>query len=223
LWQQYGAATAQVVVTSLNLPDRSIQWSDDWSQPHERFRRDPVDSSGPQISVIGSAMEEGHVLPNGTKTSMRRDNDIVVLAPGYPAPALMLSLSKHQCIFHTGKDLDPRMPPPGADSDDVAVTENCPDPLYPGSSISLTWTFSRTSGLPKSVELPMWSQMYYLVRPETVTYQQFMLLQGCLVPAALTIRRVTGVTEVLTVNHNHLLSSLPEQTFQTALSPGVSQ
>jgi len=214
-WQEVGGATAQAVITPKNTPAHTVNWSDDWSKGRVRFRRDAAASEPHPSSLIGSDASQVHMVPNGGLESIRHDNGIAVLALSYPAPALILSLSsKYACTFHLGKTANPRVVPVNPDPDEVTVTEQCPDPFYPGGAAILTWVFSKGSGAPKAIEIPVWGQTHQLIRTQTVSYVAFQEVQGKLVPSQLQIRRVAGRVDQLTISNTIFVQSISDKTFQ---------
>jgi hypothetical protein len=215
-WRQVGGATADVAVTSKDLPVRNVTWSDDWSAGRARFRRDSAASESTKASMIGSDAGQMHLMPDGKVKAIQRDHGITVLAVGYPAPALILSLSpKYACTFHLGKPIDPRVPLADSDPNEVTVTELCPDSSYPEGEATLTWVFSKTSGLPLSVELPVWGQMYHIVHTQTVSYIAFQTVSGLPVASQLQIRRVSGAIDQLTISNTAFVQGISDKTFQS--------
>jgi hypothetical protein len=216
VWQEVGGATAHAVITPKYTPVRAVTWSDDWSKGRVRFRRDSAANESSKSSLIGSDASQVHLTPNGKNEFIPHDNGIAVLALSYPAPALILSLSKYQCTFHLGKTANRRIVPKDEDPSEVTVTERCPDPFYPGGAAILTWVFSKGSRTPKSVELPIWGISNHLIRTQTVSYIAFQNVQGRLVPSQLEIRRVTGAVDQLSVSDTVFVQSISDQTFKTS-------
>jgi hypothetical protein len=215
-WRQAGGATAQAVITSKNdLPAHTVNWSDDWAKGRVRFRRDSAASEPSKSSLISSETSQVHLMPNGKIGPIQRDNGIAVLAIGYPAPALILSLSpKYLCTFHLGKPVNPRMPSVDSDPDEVAVTERCPEVFYPGGAAVLTWVFSKANGMPTSVELPIWMQTHHAIRTQTISYLAFQTVDNLLVPSQLQIRRVSGAVDQLTISKTAFVQGISDETFK---------
>jgi hypothetical protein len=216
-WKQAGGATAQAVITPKDLPARTVDWSDDWSKGRLRFRRDSAASEPSKSSLISSETSQVHLLPNGKIEPIQRDNGIVVLAIGYPAPALILSQSsKYACTFHLGRPANPRMPIVDPNPDEVTVTERCPEPFYPKGLAILTWVFSAKSDKPASVELPTWGQMQHTIHTQTVSYAAFQTVDGLLVPSELKIQRASGAVDVLTISKTAFVQGIADETFQSS-------
>jgi hypothetical protein len=216
VWLRVGGATAQAVITSKTLPARTVNWSDDWSKGRIRFRRDSAAGEQRPSSLIGSDALQVYLKANGKAEPIQHDNGVAVLALGYPAPALILSLSpKYACTFHLGKPINPRIPLAASDPDEVTVTERCPDPFYSGGEAILTWVFSQRSGKPISVELPVWAQMHRIIRTQSVSYIAFQTVNGLLVPTQLQILRVTGAVDQLTTSNTAFVQGISDETFQS--------
>jgi hypothetical protein len=214
-WLEVGGATAQAVIAPKDLPARKVNWSDDWSKGRVRFRRDSAASAPSQSSLIGSDASQVHMMPNGNAQPTQHDSGIVVLALGYPAPALILSSSTYACTFHLGQPINPRAVPVDPDPNEIPITETCPDQFYPGGAARLIWIFSKTTGMPNAVELPVWGQTHLLIRNETVKYVAFSNVQGRLVPSELKIIRVGGSIDQLALSNVTFVESIPDRTFQS--------
>jgi hypothetical protein len=215
LWQQVGGVTAQATVSSPGTAPYQINWTDDWSTGSIRFRRDLVANGANSLSLIGTDAFQVRLFPGGNTVSLRHDNGIVALAEGYPAAALVLSLSpQYSCTFQLGNPSDPNIGPASTDADGVIVTELCPDRLYPNGRATLVWDFSKSDATPISVKLPIWGQMNYLLRTQTVSFTAFQNVDGRITPSQLQIRRVSSEIDQLTISGPTFVQSIPGATFQ---------
>lgn len=219
-WQQAGGATATVVISPTGFSSRTLKWTDDWSTGRVRFRRDKTETGATPSSMIGTDKEQILVLSNGKTVPLRQGNGIAVLALSYPAAALLLSQSpKYNCSFHNGKTENLRVPIDSDSIDKVVLTERCPDPSYPDGTATLIWTFSKTTGMPQSVETPIWGQTRFLLRTEAVSFVAYQTVDGLVVPSEVTIRRVSGSVDQLTISKTTFVQSVPDTAFQAANRP----
>jgi hypothetical protein len=214
-WQQVGGATAEASISTPNVPVRTVNWTDDWSNGRVRLRRDANVGEPSQSSLVSSDTLRVHVLPNGKTENLHHDNGIATLALDEPAPALILSLSsKYACSFHPSKRHDPRIAPGQEDPDGVTITERCPDPFYPGGAAILTWVFSLESCMPKSVEAPVWDLLDQVILTQHIDFIVFQNVDGRLVPSQLRVRRPSGTVDQLAISKIAFVLSIPNQTFQ---------
>jgi hypothetical protein len=213
LWQQVGGAAAQAVTVSQTSPTRTVNWSDDWSTGRVRFRRDSADSETSTSSLIGTDASQVHVRKSGVSEPILHDNGVVVLAEGYPAAALILSLGKYGCSFHLGHPINPRVPLANDDPEIIAITERCPDPFYPQGAANLYWVFSQSKGLPVSVDLPVQGNTHHIVMSQKVDFFTFQEVQGLLVPQQLQIKRASGWVDQITVSKIAFVSGFPSAAF----------
>jgi hypothetical protein len=200
------------VITPQGLPARTVDWTDDWSTGRIRFRRETAPGT-PSTSLIGTDTGEARVTPKGTIELLLHNNGVAVSATNYPAVALIVSLSKYQCTFHLGQPANPRLPLADPNPDSAAVTEMCPDPYYPQGMAQLVWTFSTSSGLPKSVQLPVWGNTHHIVLSETLTYAGFQNAHGLVTPSQLRIARSNGRIDTLTISDPAFSVAIPDSTF----------
>lgn len=214
-WQAVGAGTAEVSISSPGIPAQNVHWADDWTLGYLRSRRDST-KEGDQTAVITSKNDRTRRLADGTIQSIPRENDIVVLAIGYPATALMATRSRPNCSFHLQAASPPNAFDLGSTKDGQTVTSECIDPLMPKGKATLTWIFSKTSGLPQQVRIPIHALRHNTLLYETVRYTSFANTQGLLTPSKLTIVRPSGIADLLTIDNLTLTSAIPDSTFQVS-------
>lgn len=211
-WQRVGAATAEATVASQNGTTRTVNWTNDWSTGRIRFRRDAAPGTS-SATLVGTDSGDVHVKASGSTEPLLHNNGVAVSAINYPAVALIVSLTKYQCSFHLGQAVNPRLPLADPDPDEVAVTETCPDPYYPQGFAQLVWVFSKSSSLPKSVQVPIWGNTHHIVLSETVTYVAFQNTHGLVAPSQLHIARPNGRIDTLTISDTNFLQAIPDSTF----------
>lgn len=209
-WESVGAATAQLEVSSKGLPTRHVNWSDDWSSGYDRTRRDAADQSQSQATVATRTSRTLR-LPNGTLKQLPTTNDIAVLAVGYPAVALSLSLLRADCAISTGQGVPT---PSGAGvTDQVIVIVRCTGAPYPGHRTELTWTFSSTTGLPLQVLIPIGPVTVIHPLKEQVEFTSFQSNHGLLSSSEITKTMPDGHVDHIHLTLTTFSSSLSDQTF----------
>lgn len=140
--QQFGGATTQVTISSPKKTPYTVNWTDDWSSGHVRFRRDRPGSNESAISLVGSDSGVVRVTPAAKSVPFRTGTGIVALAMSYPGVALVLSLSpQYACTFHTGDISGPNFGPKDTSAGAVLITELCHDNLYPHDHAPIVWKF----------------------------------------------------------------------------------
>jgi hypothetical protein len=214
-WQAVGAGTAEASISSPGVPTQNVQWADDWSLGYVRSRRNST-KVGDQTAMITSKNDRTRRLANGTTQTLPRENDIVVLAIGYPAAALMATRGRPDCSFRLGAVSPANPSDPGSTSDEQTVTSECIDPLMPKGRATLTWVFSKASGLPQQVRIPIHALLQNTILYETVRFTTFANTQGLLTPSKLTIVRPSGIADSLTIDNLTLTSAIPDSTFQVS-------
>jgi hypothetical protein len=210
-WSVVGAATAKMQSSNKDLPTQHVNWSDDWSSGYNRYRRDSTDQSSSVQATVATQTTGMLRLPNGTLKQIPIGNDIAVLAVGYPAVALALSLHRADCSITSRQYL----PLTGGviTSDRVVILERCTGMPYPGYPTELTWTFSTTTGLPLHVLIPFQAVPGGRQLMKRVEYTTFQSNHGLLSPSALSITKPNGRVDDVLLTSTTLLPSLPNQTF----------
>jgi len=215
-WRSFGAATVNAQITPERGPERHVAWSDDWSTGRVRFRRDAVDVQAKHAYIVGSDETQIHKKPDGTPEQLKQDHGIAVLALGYPAPALILSTLKYHCVFHFDQKSGPEVNQAPADTNTIVIAERCPHPVSSAGAATIMWTFSKSTGLPTQVVLPIQGLKTNVIRSQTVIYNTFRSVQGALTPLSLSIRRVSGSVDKVTFDSPVFLDGLSDQTFTTS-------
>jgi hypothetical protein len=212
-WQAVGAGTAEVSISSPGAPAQTVEWADDWSLGYVRSRRSSA-KAGDQATMITSKNDRTWRLGDGKVQMLPRENDIVVLAIGYPAAALMAARSRPNCSFRLGAKSPADPADLGSIPDEQSLTSECIDPLMPKGRVTLTWVFSKTSGLPQRVRIPIHALLHNTTLYETVRYTAFASTQGLLTPSKLIIVRPSGMADTLTIDNLALASTIPDSTFR---------
>ncbi len=210
-WQNIGAASASVTES---LPDGKsvvVQWADDWHSDHVLWRRDASGPTGQPITRI--ADQSSHTRTADGKTrSLPREEDIAVLAVGYPAAALMLSLRRNDCAL----SIVPTHPNAGTDnspdSNGPVVAEDCHAPEFP-STVRILWQFSPATGLPTRVRLPIRDSLHNVIVYQIVQFKAFSQQGRLVVPSSVTTGLSGGRIETLAISNWAFTSSLPLSTF----------
>jgi hypothetical protein len=207
-WASVGAATseAEIAVGSTTI-SRQAEWSDDWSSGHGQFLRSARDSVG-NAKAVGKAGSRTLKSADGHVKSVPLENDIAVLAVGYPAAALLVSLHRTECRFVV------REPSGEARTEQERVYEVCADPSYSNGQVQFEWIFSRSTGLPISLVRPVRELLRGGTSREQVDYTEYQTVQGLRTPVSLAIHRPGGSTDAISLSSTRFLSSLPSETFQ---------
>ncbi len=130
-----------------------------------------------------------------------------MLAAGYPAAALTLSLQRNGCVFHSVSAYNLGHPAAGTET----IDEDCRDPFFP-ATVHLIWTFSTSTGLPTQVRLPV-PLLHNGVAYETAQFTQFASQGGVQAPSQVTLVLPSGQTIELRFGARSFTSSLPDSTF----------
>jgi hypothetical protein len=215
-WQRIGGAAAQVSLTRADGKAETLQWSDDWHLGYVLARRDSLSGNSAGVSMI--TQQNGRVLvsPGGTTHTQPRENDFTLLAAGYPGAVLAQSIAAKNCSFNISplSSIDPSPIAKASTVGDTKIEELCYDPTMPMGKARLTWVFSKSTSLPRAVQLPVRGLLHNSVQYETVVFVSFQQIQGLIIPAKLTITRPDGTTDALSIANASFAASLPSTVFQ---------
>lgn len=206
-WQRIGAATTVVSVSRPGVTARIIQWADDWHLGYDLSRRDSHGANGQTTTMI-SLKDHRIYRAGGSPHTLPHENDLAVLAVGYPAAALTLSLQRSGCVFHSVSAYDLGHPAAGTET----VDEDCND-LFFATTAHLIWTFSTSTGLPTQVRLPVRLLVHNGVAYETAQFTQFANEGNVQAPSEVTLALPSGQTIEFQLGPRSFTSSLPTSTF----------
>ncbi len=212
-WSRTQAATANVSVQSDSIPTYNIVWTDDWSQPRFKFRRDTNN-----LSHVGTLIENGNIqrhIQDGrdAKHVLRKDSDIAVLAIGYPAEALLRSMSDDGCTF-TMTPFDPNKNNQDQEKLKIfSVTEHCKISPTRYQQVTIIWQFYPDTSIPMSAEIPVWGQLRQIEKRETVKYKNYSLINNCLVPSQIDMVRYVGLVDHLSISNTTFRAGFSENDF----------
>jgi hypothetical protein len=203
-WSKTGAAMAQADISLGTLPSERIEWEDDWSTSHPKFRRSSVDQTK-RSALIGDEHQRMLRLSDGRTKAIPAESNLAALALGYPGPALTIGLQRSDCLFiaHTSTQSDP----------DVRITEECPGSASSGPPVLLEWEFSKTTGFPTVLRRPVRDIIAGRRLWELVIYVSFQAIDGLSVPTELAVMKPNGAKESIRVSETRFSASLPEAIF----------
>ncbi len=214
-WQPIGAATATISISRPVGPIETVQLSDDWHLGYLLSRRDSSNASGKTATTITEKVHQFRTAGSGTSQTMPRENDVVALAKVSPGAALELSLSQNGCVFAVVNAKGLSGIGLGTEAGSETVEEDCRDPFFPITA-QLTWAFSKASGLPTQVRIPIRDLIHNAVAYETVTFVEFSRKGSVSVPSQVNITLPSGQIERHSIAQWSCASSLPSNTFTTA-------
>jgi hypothetical protein len=203
-WSQSGAAVAEAAISLGAFPSERIEWEDDWSSGHPKFRRSSADR--PKGSaIVGNEHQRMVRSADGRTRSIPAESNLAALALGYPAPALAIGLQRPNCRFSS-----PTVTGPGGDT---SISEECAGSASSGPPVLLQWEFSRTTGLPTKLRRPVRDMLTGRRLWETVLYVAFQTIDGLSVPTELIVIKPNGTKEPIRVSETKFSNALPEATF----------
>ena len=196
-WKMMGAATAEAEVSSPGLKTSFMLWSDDWSLGTHHYKhrlRDRVAKDRP------TQQQAAFHMPN---------QDLVSLAPGYPAASLSLSLSNSSCGFYSAQGYRHAIIH-GIQANEVVVVERCFNTDASDVQVEIEWSFDRHTNLPLRVSLPVKPVIGSASLRELVTFTDFQRQNNMLLPSCLTIIGPSGKTETVRITNTKLTESLQD-------------
>jgi hypothetical protein len=206
-WTMYGAATTRVTETGSMLPTAQSTWSDDWTRPGVRSRREiQLDGGSSMVEVSGDGFH--HVKTPAQSRPLPAEFDLERLLLPYPEVVLRAALSRPDCSFRV---LEDTRSVPSDEVGDVEMT--CKTPTSANGQKRVVWRFS-PDGLPVRVRVFAANPQLSTQRFKTIEYNGFEVVQGLTVPASVDVingakRRHFGFSS------QAFVASLPSSQFPT--------
>jgi hypothetical protein len=211
-WKDIGAATAEVTISRPGGPTNIIKWSDDWHAASIMSRRDALVAGGKEITSVKGERSREISAPGKTR-KLPAEEEITVLAVGYPAAALMLSLRRSDCLLHVMPAPNSQQAASASKASMNVIAEDCHAAGYP-KGVRILWAFSSSSSLPMWAKLPIRDALRNIVSYETARFDTYSQSSNVTLPSTVTIFRPSGASDKLEISKWSFKPSLPSQTFR---------